>query len=102
MSSYRIEAVASIVIASLVALALILAVRFFSGIANDHGEMLGYLERQESRLEALENNKARATARRWTADDQMDFIACMEYANFTQERRACIYRIKARFQATQQ
>lgn len=102
MSSYRIEAVASIVIASLVALALILAARFFSGMANDHGEMLGYLERQESRLEALESNKAKATAKRWTADDQMEYIACMEFANFSPERQTCLNRIKARFQTTQQ
>lgn len=100
--SYRIEAVASIVIAGLVALALILALMFFSGVDTDHVQMLDYLQRQESRLEALESNKAKATAKRWTADDQMEYIACMEFANFSPERRTCINRIKARFQATQQ
>jgi len=43
-----------------------------------------------------------SSARRWTADDQMEYIACMEFANFSPERRTCINRIKARFQATPQ
>ncbi len=43
----------------------------------------------------------KATARRWTADDQMEFITCLDHPNFSAERRACINRIKARFQAAQ-
>lgn len=34
--------------------------------------------------------------------NQMDFITCLDNPNFSAERRACINRIKARFQAAQQ
>ena len=100
--TWKIETISIVTLSGLFAASLLLAVIFFSGIVDDHSTMIGYLQGNAERLERLENNKARATARRWTADDQMDFIACMEYANFSVERRACINRIKARFQAAQQ
>lgn len=102
MTIWKIETISIVTLSGLFALALLLAVIFFAGIVDDHGTMIHYLRGTAERLERLENNKARATARRWTADDQMDFIACLNHPNFTQERRACINRIKAKFQAAQQ
>lgn len=102
MTIWKIETISIVTLSGLFALALLLAVIFFAGIVDDHGTMIHYLRGNAERLERLENNKARATARRWTADDQMDFIACLNHPNFTQERRACINRIKAKFQAAQQ
>lgn len=95
--TWKIETISIVTLSGLFAASLLLAVIFFSGIVDDHSVMVGYLQGNAERLERLENNKARATARQWTADDQMDFIACMEYANFSPERRACVERIKARF-----
>lgn len=99
---WNIETISIVTLSGLFALALLLAVIFFAGIVGDHGTMIHYLRGNAERLERLENNKARATERRCTADDQMEFIACLNHPNFTQERRACINRIKAKFQAAQQ
>lgn len=89
-------------IAVMVSVLLAVTTSLYIKAGNSHDAVLQVVQDNAERLERLENNKARATARRWTADDQMDFIACMEYANFSVERRACINRIKARFQAAQQ
>jgi hypothetical protein len=96
--SSRAESWAVSILAALMGLGLIGIVATFSQSTSNGNSLTGV----HNRLDALENNRATATARRWTADDQMEYIACMEYANFSPERRACINRIKARFQAAQQ
>jgi hypothetical protein len=94
----RAERWAVSILAALMGMGLIGIVATFSQ-SNSNGNSLTGVH---NRLDALENNRATATARRWTADDQMEFITCLDHPNFTQERRACIHRIKARFQAAQQ
>ena len=96
--SSRAESWAVSILAALMGMGLIGIVATFSQSTSNGNSLTG----MHNRLDALENNRATATARRWTADDQMDYIACMEYANFSPERRACINRIKARFKAAQQ
>ncbi len=96
--SSRAESWAVSILAALMGMGLIGIVATFSQSTSNGNSLTGV----HNRLDALENNRATATARRWTADDQMEYIACMEYANFSPERRACINRIKARFQAAQQ
>ena len=86
------------ILAALMGMGLIGIVATFSQSTSNGNSLTGV----HNRLDALENNRATATARRWTADDQMEFITCLDHPNFTQERRACIHRIKARFQAAQQ
>lgn len=98
----RKENLAITTLAVLVGCVLVFMVYSFSGVSEGHSRIEAIVTQSAARLEALESNKAKATAKRWTADDQMDYIACMEYANFSAERRACINRIKARFQAAQQ
>jgi len=102
MTIWKIETISIVTLSGLFALVLLLALIFFAGIVDDRGTMIDYLRGNAERLERLENNKARATARRWTAEDQMEFITCLDNPNFSAERRACINRIKARFQAAQQ
>ncbi len=96
--SSRAESWAVSILAALMGLGLIGIVATFSQSTSNGNSLTGV----HNRLDALENNRATATARRWTADDQMEFITCLDHPNFTQERRACIHRIKARFQAAQQ
>lgn len=96
--SSRAESWAVSILAVLMGLGLIGIVATFSQSTSNGNSLTGV----HNRLDALENNRATATARRWTADDQMEFITCLDHPKFTQERRACIHRIKARFQAAQQ
>jgi hypothetical protein len=96
--SSRAESWAVSILAALMGMGLIGIVATFSQSTSNGNSLTGV----HNRLDALENNRATATARRWTADDQMEFITCLDHPNFTQERRACIHRIKARFQAAQQ
>lgn len=96
--SSRAESGAVSILAALMGMGLIGIVATFSQSTSNGNSLTGV----HNRLDALENNRATATARRWTADDQMEFITCLDHPNFTQERRACIHRIKARFQAAQQ
>ena len=98
MMSSRAENWTVSILAVLMGLGLIGIVATFSQSTSNGNSLAGV----HNRLDALENNRATATARRWTADDQMEFITCLDHPNFTQERRACIHRIKARFQAAQQ
>lgn len=76
--------------------ALLWAVLFFGGMSDNHDAMLHHLQNQSERLDALKHNKAKATAKRWTSDDTMELIACLEipYA----QRGECLARIQARFQ----
>lgn len=94
----RKEDITITILAVLVGLVLIFMIYSFSGVSEGHSRIEAIVTQSAARLEALESNKAKATAKRWTADDQMEYIACMEFANFSQERRDCIARIKARFQ----
>lgn len=96
--SSRAESWAVSILAALMGMGLIGIVATFRQSTSNGNSLTGV----HNRLDALENNRATATARRWTADDQMEFITCLDHPNFTQERRACIHRIKARFQAAQQ
>lgn len=96
--SSRAESWAVSILAALMGMGLIGIVATFSQSTSNGNSLTGV----HNRLDALENNRATATARRWTADDQIEFITCLDHPNFTQERRACIHRIKARFQAAQQ
>lgn len=96
--SFRAESWAVSILAALMGMGLIGIVANFSQSTSNGNSLTGV----QNRLDALENNRATATARRWTADDQLEFITCLDHPNFTQERRACIHRIKARFQAAQQ
>lgn len=96
--SSRAESWAVSILAALMGMGLIGIVATFSQSTSNGNSLTGV----HNRLDALENNRATATARRWTSDDQMEFITCLDHPNFTQERRACIHRIKARFQAAQQ
>lgn len=89
-------------IAIMVAVILAVTTGLYIKAGNSQDEVLQVMHSNAARLEALEQKKASATAKRWTADDQMEYIACMEYANFSPERRACVNRIKARLQATKQ
>ena len=98
MMSFRAENWTVSILSVLMGLGLIGIVATFSQSTSNGNSLTGV----HNRLDALENNRATATARRWTADDQMEYIACTEYANFSPERRACINLIKARFQAAQQ
>jgi len=98
----RRENITITILAVLVGCVLVFMVYSFSGVSEGHARIEQIVRSTADRLEALEQNKAKATAKRWTADDQMEYIACMEYANFSPERRTCLNRIKARFQATQQ
>lgn len=93
----RKENITITILAVLVGCVLVFMVYSFSGVSEGHQRILMALETNSERLEALETNKSKATAKRWTADDQMEYIACMEFANFSPERRTCIERIKARF-----
>lgn len=96
--SPRAESWAVYILAALMGMGLIGIVATFSQSTSNGNSLTGV----HNRLDALENNRATATARRWTADDQMEFITCLDNPNFSPERRACIHRIKARFQAAQQ
>jgi len=96
--SSRAESWAVSILAALMGMGLIGIVATFSQSTSNGNSLTGV----HNRLDALENNRATATARRWTADDQMEFITCLDNPNFSAERRACINRIKARFQAAQQ
>lgn len=96
--SSRAESWAVSILAALMGMGLIGIVATFSQSTSNGNSLTGV----HNRLDALENNRATATARRWTADDQMEFITCLDHPNFSPERRACIHRIKARFQAAQQ
>lgn len=98
----RRENFAITALAVLVGCVLVFMIYSFSGVSEGHQRIEAIVSASAERLEALESNKAKATAKRWTADDQMEYIACMEFANFSPERRTCLNRIKARFQAAQQ
>jgi hypothetical protein len=95
MMTQRHETATTLGISLVVGLVIVLAIRFFSGMSSDHEEMLTYLQSQSERLEALEQNKAKATSKRWTSDDTMELIACLEipYA----QRSECLARITQRF-----
>lgn len=66
------------------------AIYFFTGVTGDHGLMISLLSSTAERLEALETNKARATAKRFTADDAQALMACLRIPNLTPEREACL------------
>lgn len=68
------------------AIAMVWAVLFFGGMSTDHAELI-------DRLDALEHNKARATARRFTADDATALMACLRIPY--KDREACTQQIEA-------
>jgi len=83
-------------IAIMVSVILAVTTGIYIQANNSHDEVLGVVQCNAARLEAMENNKAKATAKRWTSDDTMELIACLEHKNGTPARRACIDAITAR------
>lgn len=96
--SWRAENWAVTILAALLGVGLVVSIATFSQSSSNGSSLEGV----RTRLEALEAQRSPATAKRWTSDDEMELITCLDHPNFTQERRACIHRIKARFQAAQQ
>lgn len=64
------------------------AVLFFGGMSTDHADQI-------MRLDALEHNRAKATAKRFTSDDAQDMLLCIRLKE--PERCACLDRFQARF-----
>ena len=92
MMSSRAENWTVSILAVLMGLGLIGIVATFSQSTSNGNSLAGV----HARLEALEAQRSPATARRWTSDDEMELIACLEHRNGTPARRACINRITAR------
>jgi hypothetical protein len=85
----------TLAIAFVVAVSLALLVTLFSSASSDHEEILTYLRAADERLEALEHNRAKATAKRFTSDDAQDLLLCVRLPHA--ERGPCLDRFQARF-----
>lgn len=85
------------VLAVLVGCVLIFMVYSFSGVSAGHARIEAIVTDSAARLEALESNKARATAKRFTSDDAAELMRCLEipYA----QRDVCLQPMRERFQA---
>lgn len=83
-------------LAVLVGCVLIFLIYSFSGVSDGHQRILEAVKINTARLEALETNKAVATANRFTSDDAAKLMRCLEipYAN----REPCLAAIRQRFE----
>lgn len=77
-------------LAVLVGCVLIFMVYSFSGVSAGHARIEAIVTDSAARLEALENNKVKATARRFTADDAEQLMRCLRIPNLTKEREECL------------
>lgn len=77
-------------IAIMVAVILAVTTGLYIKAGNSHDEVLQVMHSNAARLEALESNKARATARRFTADDGESLMKCLRIPNLTPEREECL------------
>ena len=90
--SWRAENWSVAILAALLGVGLVVSIATFSQSSSNGSSLEGV----HTRLEALEAQRSPATAKRWTSDDEMELIACLEHKNGTPARRACINRITAR------
>lgn len=72
------------------------AVFFFGKVSIGHEDMLVILQSNAERLERLETNKAKATAKRFTADDAEALMRCLRIPNGTRAREECIQTVEQR------
>lgn len=66
------------------------AVFFFGQASRDNDDMLAILQSNAERLERLETNKAKATSKRFTAEDAECLMRCLRIPNGTRAREECI------------
>jgi len=90
----RRDNIAVTALAVLVGCVLIFMIYSFSGVSAGHARIEAIVTSNAERLEALESNKVKATARRFTADDAEQLIKCLRIQNFTKEREECLSRIE--------
>ena len=90
MMSTRAESWTVSSLAVLMGLGLIGIVATFSQSTSNGNSLAGV----HARLDDLENSKTKATSRRWTADDQLEFMRCMRFPNLTLAREACLRTIE--------
>ncbi len=91
MMSQRTETITTLFVSVVLGVALIVAVRFFAGMSEDNTRILSVVLANAERLEALENNKAKATAKRFTADDYLALSQCLRVPY--KDREACLEQI---------
>jgi hypothetical protein len=85
----------SLAIGVVVASTLVLLVSLFSSATSDHDEIITYLRSADERLAAMEQGRAKATAKRFTSDDAQDLLLCVRLPHA--ERGECLDRFQARF-----
>lgn len=94
MTQQRAELWSIAALSVLVAVAMIVAVMYFSCLENRQSKIISIVEVNAARLDALEHNKAKATARRFTADDYLALAQCLRIPY--KERDACLDEIAVR------
>ena len=92
MMSSRAESWTVSILAVLMGLGLIGIVATFSQSTSNGDSLAGV----HDRLAALENQKAPATARRFTADDGEALMRCLRIPNQTRSREECISTVERR------
>lgn len=83
-------------LAVLVGCVLIFMIYSFSGVSDGYKRIEAIVSASAERLDALETNKAKATARRFTADDAADLMRCLEIPY--SHREPCLAAIRQRFE----
>lgn len=86
----RLNNIAIPFMAILIGCVLIFLIYSFSGVSAGHRRIEVIVASNAERLEALESNKARATSRRFTADDGEALMRCLRIPNLTKEREECL------------
>ena len=86
-----------IVLAISVFLVLVLAwaVLFFWEMDGHQDRLLAQVEANGQRIAAMEQGRAKATAKRFTSDDAQDLLLCVRLPHA--ERGECLDRFQARF-----
>lgn len=92
MMRSRAESWTVSILAVLMGLGLIGIVATFSQSTSNGDSLAGV----HDRLDALENQKAPATARRFTADDGEALMRCLRIPNQTRSREECISTVERR------
>lgn len=95
----RRENFAITALAVLVGCVLVFMIYSFSGVSEGHQRIEAIVSASAERLEALESNKAKATAKRFTADDGEALMKCLRIPNLTPAREACLQAVEMQIQA---
>lgn len=90
----RRENITITILAVLVGCVLVFMVYSFSGVSDGHNRIEAIVTANGERLEALESNKSKATAKRFTSDDGEALMKCLRIPNLTPARESCLQAVE--------